>query len=249
MDNKDDHIATFLAMTGTDDYGAAFEYLENNDWDASKAADQYLNTHKFKTDETPASSNIPEPPLRRNLNDNHFEYQNMGENNSEGPFPDGGMGIPQMHMPNPAPQPPNQQPTSLLGGAMSAFQNIASGITSSFNSAGAGMFGAGPQNHHNTDSVMDEEDKSSARIFLEKFRDKNGMGIELPNFVDGSFEAISKEAKRLKRPVFIYMHNHKGDSCTIVDQTVIGEEIVRDLLNKFICVGVNIHSQEGQTLV
>ena len=56
-------------------------------------------------------------------------------------------------------------------------------------------------------------------------------------------------AGRLKRPIFIYLHNHKGDSCTIVDQTVIGEDIVKTLVNRFICVGVNVNSEEGRLLM
>jgi hypothetical protein len=67
--------------------------------------------------------------------------------------------------------------------------------------------------NQNFNSAMeDESEKSNGRLFLEKFRDKNGDNIELPPFVDDSFDNIVTEARRLKRALFVYIHDHKGDS-------------------------------------
>lgn len=135
------------------------------------------------------------------------------------------------------------QPQSLLGNMMGNIQNIASNMMGSMGAHFSSSFGyrsdfphpGGMNRNYDQDSEMTiENDHSSGRVFIEKFREKNGTSIELPPFVEGSFESIIKEAKRLQRPIFLYLHNHKGDSCTIVDQTVVGEEIVRDLVSKFI---------------
>jgi hypothetical protein len=154
-----------------------------------------------------------------------------------------------MNAPNPFPE-ANQttpvsenQPQSLLGNMMGGIQNMASNMMNSMGAHFSSNFEYGSDfprpggmyRNFDQDSEMTiENDYSSGRVFLEKFREKNGASIELPPFVEGSFEGIIKEAKRLQRPIFLYLHNHKGDSCTIVDQTVIGEEIVKDLVSKFI---------------
>lgn len=246
MSDKQTSLESFLAMTESTDYGVAMEYLEKNDWDLTKAVDEYINTHKFKNE-----GNNSTPPQNQPASHASGVGNDMNIPNMPPGMPNPGFDMGGMNMPDPNPQPQNQ-PESLLGGAMGAFQqfanNFGNSVRSGFSSGiPTGM--GGRTNNQNIDVVMDEENKSSGRIFLEKFREKNGTGIELPPFVDGDFDEIIKESKRLRRPIFLYVHDHKGDSCTIVDQTVIGEEVVKDLISKFICVGVNIHSEQGQELV
>lgn len=62
-DRKQDMIESFIAMTESNDYGVAMEYLEKNEWDLSKAVDQYINTHNFREDNN--SSNVE-------INQQHF---------------------------------------------------------------------------------------------------------------------------------------------------------------------------------
>ena len=47
MSEKQNNLDSFLAMTETSDYGVAMEYLERNDWDLTKAVDEYFNTHRY----------------------------------------------------------------------------------------------------------------------------------------------------------------------------------------------------------
>ena len=151
--------------------------------------------------------------------------------------------------------PPSGMPESLLGGMGGVFQNIGS----QFSNMIRGGFPQMPQpqmqhydnfyNNSNYDSQMDDENVSSGSYFIKKFREKNGMGICLPNFVDGTFDEILEESKRIQRPIFLYIHNHLGDSWTIVDQTVIGHELVLEIASKFIWVGVNVNHQQGRDIV
>lgn len=254
MSEKEETINSFLAMTESKDYGAAFEYLEKNDWDLSKAVDQFINTHNFRQDNHGMNSNSQNHPNPTTgaPGEGQFEYTPLDEN-MQHPQMSGfgmGMGIPEMNEPNLNRQPANRE-ESLIGGAMSGLSSFFSNIGSSIkNVVGSPFSGGNEANNHNNDQEMTiDNTKTFGRIFLEKFRSKNGMSIELPPFVDGDFDEIVQEAKRLKRPIFIYVHNHKGDSCTIVDQTVLGEEVVKELLSKFICVGVNLHSEVGQDLL
>jgi CRISPR/Cas system-associated endonuclease/helicase Cas3 len=57
-DQKQDMIDTFVAMTESHDYGVAMEYLEKNEWDLSKAVDQFINTHNFREDNNPSNAEI-----------------------------------------------------------------------------------------------------------------------------------------------------------------------------------------------
>lgn len=213
MEDKEQSIATFLAITGSDDYGAAFEYLENNEWDAVKASDQFINTHNFRNDNRPSEQTEIQPNVTPAPIGNEANYEHFGGESYDNLDQEPVMDLPNIVRPAPIPQPQNQ-PESLLGGPMGGFQNISSGIGMSFHNAANRMFGgmnAGISPSY--DSAMeDEEAKSTGRIFLEKFRDKNGPTIDLPPFVDDSFDDIVTEAKRLKRAVFIFIHDHKGDS-------------------------------------
>jgi len=167
------------------------------------------------------------------------------------------MGQADLNAPNLIPEPGQNQPQSLLGGFMGGMSNMASNMMNSMNSHFNGEhFPHLPMNVTGVEEIIDQDsdmtietNQNSGRIFLEKFREKNGNNIELPPFVEGTFDEIVDEAKRLQRPIFLYVHNHKGDSWTIVDQTVIGEEIVKDLVSKFICVGVNVNSEQGKQLL
>ena len=255
MDNKEEILNNFLVMTESSDYGLAMEYLENNQWDLAEAVSHFQNTHKFTNgnqNPAPIAENRPNIP-NYGMNDHVEEWDDPMENRPD-----------YLHQeienerinsePRPENNPPNQ-PESLIGNAMNDFSNFASNMaTNMMGSIGNAFSGfAGPNRNHHFDSEMEdanvEELLPSGRFFLEKFREKNGTSIELPTFVEGSFDMILKESKRLKRPIFIYLHNHKGDSCTIVDQTVIGEDIVKTLVNRFICVGVNVNSEEGRLLM
>ena len=47
--------------------------------------------------------------------------------------------------------------------------------------------------------------------------------------------------------MFLYLHDHMGDDCTIVDTCVIGESIVHSFINeKFVIFGLNVHSRDGK---
>ena len=140
------------------------------------------------------------------------------------------------------------QPESLLGGMMNQMTGMAGSMMNSLSGAIGGL-GTRRQDEDNDMNVDNQDqDMPAGRYFLQKFREKNGMTIDLPAFVEGTFEEVSQECQKLKRPIFFYLHDHKGDSCTIVDQTVIGESIVKDLISKFICVGVNVNSTEGENI-
>lgn len=247
MDDKEETLNNFLLMTDSTDYGAAMEYLENNNWDISEAVNQYINVHKFRDTNNPAENRpgyrpTPTPAVQTT----NYNYEQMIDDSpndfgyhqesyySSNIRDDGAQNEPQQLI--------NNQPGSMI----SSFQNMASSMMSSI----GGVFNRFRGNQ-DPDSEMEDNTESvpSGRFFVEKWREKNGMGITLPDFVEGSFESIIKESSRLRRPIFFYLHDHKGDSCTIVDQTVIGEEIVKDLVNKFICVGMNVHSPEGKNLI
>ena len=251
MSEREELINTFIAMTDSHDFGVAMDYLEKNNWDLTSAVDEYISTHNFRNEGSSSSNTGQNQPTRHMHVEEgeEFDYTPLNENIPSNFIPPMGLGLPQMRAPNPNPQPENQ-PESLLGGMMSGMQNFANSIGGSLGRAFGSDWVPGSRHAASNQQNMDiDHSKTSGRIFLEKFRDKNGTGLELPPFVDGSFEEIAKEAKRLRRPIFLYLHDHKGDSCTIVDQTVISEEVVKDLLSKFICVGVNIHSNDGQELV
>mmetsp|Transcript_6947 Transcript_6947/g.6461 ORF Transcript_6947/g.6461 Transcript_6947/m.6461 type:complete len:333 (-) Transcript_6947:390-1388(-) len=163
------------------------------------------------------------------------------------------IGIPQMDQPSPVPQESNA-PGSGLGNITSQFSNFASSIQSNLQNLTGGMFsgvmGGGMMGTDmNTQSNFSNRNLTAAQEFLFQFRKKNGMHVILPKFVNNTFEEIGQESKRLRRPVFFYLHNDKGDSCNIVDQSVIGEEMTRMLLNKYICVGVNVNTEEGRKLL
>ena len=47
--------------------------------------------------------------------------------------------------------------------------------------------------------------------------------------------------------MFLYLHDHIGDECTIVDTCVIGEDLIHGFINdKFILYGLNIRSRSGK---
>jgi len=76
--------------------------------------------------------------------------------------------------------------------------------------------------------------------FLEKFRMKNGGGVALPEFETDTWDNVVRLCKLQGKPMFFYLHNDQGDSCTIVDNTVIGNELVHSfLVDKFVCFGLN----------
>lgn len=130
------------------------------------------------------------------------------------------MGQADLNAPNPIPELGQNQPQSLLGGFMGGMSNMASNMMNSMNSHFNGEhFPHLPMNVTGVEEIIDQDsdmtietNQNSGRIFLEKFREKNGNNIELPPFVEGTFDEIVDEAKRLQRPIFLYVHNHKGDS-------------------------------------
>ena len=69
---------------------------------------------------------------------------------------------------------------------------------------------------------------------------KNGGGVALPEFETDTWDNVVRLCKIQGKPMFFYLHNDEGDSCTIVDNTVIGNELVHSLLvEKFVCFGLN----------
>ena len=49
--------------------------------------------------------------------------------------------------------------------------------------------------------------------------------------------------------MFFYLHDDKGDNCTIVDNTVIGNALLHSfLVDKFVCFGLNINSKDGRNV-
>ncbi|CAI2364919.1 unnamed protein product [Moneuplotes crassus] len=240
-DEKNESIQNFKAMAECDDDGIAFQYLDSNNWDLAQAYDQYQNTHQFNQS-NPA--NTPAPTSFPGGADVDMSPGADAEESAFDDIPDiPNIGIPQMDQPSPVPQESNA-PGSGLGNITSQFSNFASSIQSNLQNLTGGMFsgvmGGGMMGTGmNTQSNFSNRNLTAAQEFLFQFRKKNGMHVILPKFVNNTFEEIGQESKRLRRPVFFYLHNDKGDSCNIVDQSVIGEEMTRMLLNKYICVGVN----------
>jgi len=84
MSDKEESINTFLAMTNIQDYGIAMDYLEKNDWDLTKAVDQYISTHDFREQDYAninQNSNLnsnPMPGSMHNLNDMDMPVNNPG---------------------------------------------------------------------------------------------------------------------------------------------------------------------------
>lgn len=215
MSEREEILNSFMAMADTQDYGIAMDYLEKNDWDLTTAVDQYINTHNYRDNNPPGSSHQNQPTTQVPEEARpYYDYSGLEDDSPSNYTPPPGLGRSNAGRQNEQ----QNQPESLLGGAMNAFQNMASSISSNLMNSfphpmGVNYGGIGGNNQQYQDSDMTiDNSKSSGRIFLEKFRDKNGAGIELPPFVDGSFEEIIKEAKRLRRPIFLYVHNHKGDS-------------------------------------
>lgn len=49
--------------------------------------------------------------------------------------------------------------------------------------------------------------------------------------------------------MFLYIHDDEGDSCTIVDNTVISNELLHSFASKFICLGLNLRSGDGKKVM
>jgi len=169
---------------------------------------------------------------------------NIGENDD--------MGIPDMTVPEPVPQPQlHNSAESLFGGMMSGIQNVASRIGNNFQNASNQVFGGGIEGmggmgsmegmggnnnpHYDVDMPANNDSNlTDSQLFLARFRDKNGDSIELPNFVNNPLIEVARESQKLRRPVFLYVHNHKGDSCSVVDQAILNSDVMLDSLKKLI---------------
>lgn len=83
--------------------------------------------------------------------------------------------------------------------------------------------------------------------FLEKFRMKNGSGVNLPDFETDTWDEVVKLCRERKQAMFLYLHDHEGDSCFVVDNTVLGEDLLHSfLIGKFTVLGLNVHSKDGK---
>lgn len=81
--------------------------------------------------------------------------------------------------------------------------------------------------------------------FLQKFREKNGA-IDLPEFETDTWDEIVKQSRQKKKHVLFYLHDDQGDSCTIPDLTVIGNEVLHSVVGRdFIWFGLNVHQPDG----
>lgn len=260
MSDNEEKFQNFMTLADCTDYGAAFEYLERNEWNVENAVDEYINTHQYRNEQVdqPSSNDDVGAHDQENvdvIDEPGHSYQDINvpgySYHSEQHFYGGDEN---QNQPNYQRNQTNQ-PESLLGGAMGMFENLGS----HFSNLIGGNFPSMPQpqpdynsyyNNPGSSSRADEDASlSSGRYFIKKFREKNGMSIVLPNFLDGTFDEVLEESKRLQRPILLYVHNHKGDSCTIVDQTVIGHELVVEIAAKFICYAVNVNHQQGSDLV
>ena len=57
------------------------------------------------------------------------------------------------------------------------------------------------------------------------------------------------KARTNKKPLFLYIHDHKDDSCANIDKNILPNASIHSKLkNKFICFGSNIHSKEGTSV-
>ena len=260
MADNEEKFQTFMTLTECTDYGAAIEYLERNEWDVERAVDEYISTHEYRNeqDNQPASNDDAAIDVEDDIVDVNppgFTYQDIrgpgysyhSEQHFYGSNQD-------MNQPEDLGNRQTQQPESLLGGAMGMLHNFGN----QFSNILGGGFPPMPRpqptyenyNMPSYDSPMNQDDNSSSgNYFIKKFREKNGMSINLPNFVDGTINEVLEESKRLQRPIFLYVHNHQGDSWSIVDQTVIGHELVLEIAAKFIWYGVNVNHQQGSELV
>ena len=230
--DKQNILASFKAMIDTEDDGLAFQFLENNNWDLNQAYDQYI-PHAFSDNEP---NNIP-PPASNSPAHNIPDVEMDGEDVSA--FEEfSSVDTPQMNIPEPVQEPvqeSNHPPASGLQNMFEGVRNLPMNIANSI----GGVFNPNTHNDQNMGTGMEnnmntEELKTPSQEFLMFFRKKNGTHIPLPKFVNNTVEEIKQESMRLKRPVFLYLHNNRGDSCSIVDQSVIGNEITLELLSKYI---------------
>lgn len=82
--------------------------------------------------------------------------------------------------------------------------------------------------------------------FLEKFRMKNGSGVSLPDFETDTWDEVVKLCRERKQAMFLYLHDDQGEDCFVVDNTVLGEDLLHSfLIGKFTVLGLNVHSKDG----
>lgn len=79
---------------------------------------------------------------------------------------------------------------------------------------------------------------------------KNGAGVPLPDFETDTWDEVVRKCKAEGKPMFFYLHDDQGDSCTVVDATVIGNDLLHSFLTgKFIIYGLNTRSKDGDNVM
>ena len=103
-----------------------------------------------------------------------------------------------------------------------------------------------PHDEYEDPRFHQDESLNGGIGFLQKFREKNGA-MGLPDFETDSWDEIIKMSKSKKKHVLFYLHDDQGDSCTIADLTVIGNEVLQSVAGSdFIWFGLNVHQADGQ---
>lgn len=209
MDQKQLDLENFKAMANNEDDGIALQYLDNNNWDLLAAVEQYQNTHQFSQAPAPHTpSPVPNPGgAGIGIQDN--ADQEMSAFDDVPDMQNIGAPAPGENRPSPV---PGADPTSMFQNIASSMSGMAASMGGVMHNMASNFMGGGMGGGMNPPASSDDSNYTPSQQFLLGFRKKNGNGIDLPNFVNNTFSEIEQESKRLKRPVFIYMHNDKGDS-------------------------------------
>lgn len=92
----------------------------------------------------------------------------------------------------------------------------------------------------------EQKNSSSGGDFLKKFRTKSGDAHSLYVFREEGFDVLSKESREKEKPMLLYLWEEKNPICDFVDVNVINSDFLNDFLSKYICLGLDCDTEEGQ---